>query len=159
MSDIEHTLGAVAYAIEKPNKIVEQWMPKLANETGDDFTPSAGRGHRRKFSVSMIARLAVMRHMIENGCPIVSAQAIALSIINVTGATNRNDLLAHWWIRDMGEPHFYGRVIPNGAQLRWWEIEGELGFQHGDETTVSLTPIGPIVAKALNRLGEFNETR
>ena len=44
-------------------------MPHFV-ELKDNFTPSSGRGHRRKFSASMIARLAIMRRMIENGVSI-----------------------------------------------------------------------------------------
>lgn len=146
-----YLFAQVAHAIGSTPKSLRNWMQR-AQITFD--SPEV-RGWRR-FTDLDVARLALIRCLVDAAVPIDNANAIVFALPKTVFAdrSQRDDLLVWWLEPDLERPRYSGVIVPNGSTRPWWDVVAQTHCPSYPTKTFSVLSVGPVIARAMARLNE-----
>ena len=144
----------VAHAIGSSPKSLRNWMQRAQIS----FEEPGVTGWRR-FTPLDVARLALIRCLVDAAVPVEEANAIVFSLPrNVLADRSQRDDLLVWWLEtDLGRPHHRGVIVANGSNRPWWDLVAQTHCPNDATKTFSVLSIAPVINRAMARLEEkFN---
>jgi DNA-binding transcriptional MerR regulator len=148
-----YLFGQVAHAIGSSPKSLRNWMQRA--QISFDKPNVAGW---RRFTEADVARLAIMRHLVDAAVPVGYADAIVRGLPRdaLLDYSQRDDLLV-WWISDIDGPDYSRTLVENGSSRPYWDIIAQTNCQNDAPKPFGMLEISPVIARAMRRLSETPE--